>query len=148
MERVRRKHAQTPAYLRCLAGIIIAAHCKHTQARAHARTFPCARRTKAEELLPYHLQTKRDSQETVQGLTGMDGLDCTAGPQSGLVTGRQVLPFFHTGLRCNMFQGRFLALQTGRSGNILMLFIPPIGNRGCINKNITAIGYNTAITIG
>lgn len=31
------KHAQAPAYLRCLAGIIIAAHCKHTH--THTETL-------------------------------------------------------------------------------------------------------------
>lgn len=56
------------------------------------------------------------------------------------VTGRQVLPFFLRSLCWNMFQMRYLPLQTGRSGNILM-FVHSTDRkyRSCINKNITTV---------
>lgn len=64
------KHTQTPAYLRCLAGIIIMFQCKHT----HSGWSLCTCLTEVEELLPYRLQTKYVSQETVCGFTG---INCT-----------------------------------------------------------------------
>lgn len=63
---------QTPAYLRCLAGIIITVHCKHT----HTCWSLCTCSTKAEELLLCPVQTQCGSQETLHGLIG---IHCTMG---------------------------------------------------------------------
>lgn len=134
------KQAQTPAYLKCLAGFIITVHCKHT----HMGWSLCTCSTKAEELLLHCVQTKSGSQETLGRLTWIHcirGLDWNFSLEDKKRKTEEKSFLLEVCVETCFRKCTYLLLE-GWLGIFHCLFIPLIGNIEATSIKISQLSCN------